>query len=227
MKRANHRPSTPGAILALGAGAVAVALLVDGVQWRPLLVECAGFVLLGAGVVLARRRSRAVGTVVALSGVALVGTGILLALFAPLELVERIELVPGMVGLAVLCLGVLPLRKGRERALVTAGTGLVFVGVVVNGVVLGASLVELLLATVATVLSWDAADQAVSLGRQVGRQARTARAELTHAGGTLAVGGVVIAATLGIERLDVTGLSLAAMALLIGAGFVLALSLRQ
>lgn len=197
MTSATHRPTVPGAVLAMAAGALAVALLVTGgTQWRALGVELAGFAFLAGGYGAWRRRLLAPGGLLALVGAALVAGGIGVALVRPTEMVDRLELVPGTVGLAVLFAGLWPSRTGVQRALVTAGTALLFVGVVASGVVRGASLPELLLATVATVLAWDSAEQAVSLGRQVGRRASTARAELTHAGGTVLVGVVVVVAAL-------------------------------
>lgn len=45
-----------------------------------------------------------------------------------------------------------------------------------------------LVATVAAVVAWDAGQNAISLGRQLGRDASTARAEVAHSGATVAVG---------------------------------------
>lgn len=222
-----HRPTLPGTVVAVGAGLVAVGLLVDtAAQWQALLVELAGIGLVGAGYA-ARDRSRVGGTLLALVGAGLVLTALGLALTDPSTVANRLELLPGMVGLALLLAGLLPVRSGRERALLTLGTALLFVGVVTSGVVRGSTLPRLLVASIATVLAWDAGDNAISLGRQAGRQARTYRAELTHAGATVLVGASVVAGALAIEHLDVQGLSLTGFAALLVAGFALVLALRH
>ncbi|WP_336337497.1 DUF7519 family protein [Haloarcula brevis] len=51
---------------------------------------------------------------------------------------------------------------------------------------------------VGAVVVWDAGAFGTTLGREVGTGAATRRAELVHTGGTVAVGGVGVAATLGL-----------------------------
>lgn len=228
MSHATHRPAVPGAVLAVLSGAVAVALLLDAAaQWQALGAELAGLALCGVGYAAWQRRDPALGAAVGLAGVALLAAGFFLAVTGPETATERVELLPGLVGLAILGAALLPIREGRERTLVTVGTALLFVGVVASGVFRGSPLLALLAASVATVVAWDAGEQAVSLGRQVGRQAATARAVAAHSGGTVLAGAVVVLAALGVYRLDVTGLSLTALVALLAAAFVLILSLRN
>lgn len=73
-----------------------------------------------------------------------------------------------------------------QRRLVTAGTALVFGGLLLAGVT-GASPLALLVGAVATVVAYDAAHYAVRLGHQLGRSAPTGRAEIVHVGVTAAV----------------------------------------
>lgn len=77
-----------------------------------------------------------------------------------------------------------------------------FAGVldVSNAVVLGA--------LVAALLVWDAGEFGVTLGQEVGRRARTRRAELVHSTGTLAVGGVGVGVALLITERSVTDIGL-------------------
>ncbi|WP_225334016.1 DUF7519 family protein [Halomicrobium urmianum] len=228
MSHATHRPAVPGAVFAVLSGAAAVALLLDAAaQWQALLAVLAGLALCGLGYAAWQRHGLVPGAVVALAGVALLAAGFFLAVTGPETATERVELLPGLLGLAILGAGLLPIRAGRERTLVTVGTALLFVGVVASGVFQGSPLLALLAASVATVVAWDAGEQAVSLGRQVGRQAATARAVVAHSGGTLLAGAVVVLAALGVYRLDVTDLSLTALVALLAAAFVLILSLRN
>lgn len=235
VERPDFRPSVPGSVLAVAAGVASVALLIDTPeQWQALLVEVAGIVFVAAGYATWRRRSRAdgapagvVGGLFAVVGVLLVAAAVAVALTRPPAMIHRLELAPGLVGLAVLLAGLLPVRAGRERTLVTAGTALLFVGVLTSGVVHGATLASLLLAGVATVLAWDLGEQAVSLGAQVGRGASTYRAELVHGGGSLAAGVGVFLVALGVDRLGIRELSLTGFTALLVAGLVLVLALRQ
>jgi len=80
----------------------------------------------------------------------------------------------------------------------------------------------LLLAALATIVARDAAENAVSVGGQIGGQrgARTVRAELAHVGVAArawARGAVVV--VLGVARLDIDGLPLARalVALIVGS----------
>lgn len=121
---------------------------------------------------------------------------------------QRLELLPGLPGLAVLVAGLVPVRAEWERRLVTAGAALLLLGVVTSGVVRGASHYQLLVAGVATVLVWDLGENATPLGGQVGRRARTRRAELVHAGATLVAGAAIVVLALAVAALDVQGRSL-------------------
>ena len=222
------RPTVPGSVLAVLAGIAAVALLVEGGgQWQALGVEAVGLALCATGYAAWHRDVRVGGALLALAGAIAIIAGLALAMSAPEAMTERIEVLPGLLGLAALLAGLLPVRSGWERTLVTVGAGLLFVGVVTSGVVRGASEIQLLLAGVATVLAWDLGEQAVSLGGQVGRRARTRRAELVHAGGTLVAGVAIVVVALVVAALDVQGLSLTGFAALLVAGFALVVAIRH
>lgn len=85
-------------------------------------------------------------------------------------------------GLAVLALGV----GYGYRWLVDLGGLALLLGTVLVGAT-GVEYVALL-AAVGTVLAWDLGNNAIGIGEQLGREADTERAELLHAGATLAVG---------------------------------------
>jgi len=222
------RPTAPGALLAMLAGFAAVALLIEGAgQWQALVVDIVGLALCAGGYVAWQRGQKVPGSLAALAGGVLVLVALALAVSQPEAMTERLELLPGLLGLAVLLAGLLPVRAGWERRLVTTGAAFLFVGVVTSGVVRGASEIQLLAAGVASVLAWDLGEQAVSLGGQVGRRAQTHRAELVHAGGSLLAGVAILAVTLGVAALDVQGLSLAGFAVLLVAAFALVVATRQ
>jgi hypothetical protein len=222
------RPTAPGALLAMLAGIAAVAILIEGTgQWQALVVDVVGLALCAGGYVAWQRGQRLGGALAALAGGVLVLVALVLAVSQPEAMTERLELIPGLLGLTVLLAGLFPVRSGWERRFVTAGAGLLFVGVVTSGVVRGASELQLLVAGVASVLAWDLGAQSVSLGGQVGRRAQTRRAELAHAGGSLVAGVAILAVTLGVAALDVQGLSLAGFAVLLVAAFALVVAIRQ
>lgn len=223
-----HKPTVPGSVLAVGTGIVAVALVIDtAAQWQALLVEVAGLLLVAGGYGAWNQQRRIAGLLSAIAGVLLIGVGIVFAVSIPTATVHRLELLPGMLGLIALLAGLLPIRSDWERELVSVGAALLFIGVATSGVVRESTLVSLLLAGIATVVAWDLGEQAVSMGRQLGRGARTYRAELTHAAGTVFAGVGALVATLGVNRLDVQGLSLTSLSVLLLAGFLLAVSIRQ
>lgn len=132
-----------------------------------------------------------------------------------------LTLVLGVVGLFGLVGGVL---AGRQAA-VTAGSVGIFVGVVAAGTD-GAPALVLLVGAVAAVVAWDSATNAISLGRQLGREAPTARLELVHATTTAAVGGGAVGLTYGLYALVEGGESLTALVLLVLAVVVIASALR-
>lgn len=223
-----HRPTGAGSLLSLLAGVTAVALVIDGAaQWQPLLVELGGLGICAVAVATWDRDWRLGSLSLAVAGCLLVTVGIALGVTSPGEMTQRLELLPGLFGLAVLFAGLVPLRSGWERRLVTAGAALLFLGVVTSGVVRGASDSRLLLAGVATVLAWDLGGNAVSLGNQVGRAAETHRTELLHAGATLVAGAAVFVVALAVAALDVQGLSLTGFAVLLVAGFALVVAMRH
>jgi hypothetical protein len=85
-------------------------------------------------------------------------------------------------GVAVLALGV----GYGYRWLVDLGGLALLLGTILAGAT-GVEYVALL-AAVGTVLAWDLGNNAIGIGEQLGREADTERAELLHAGATLAVG---------------------------------------
>ncbi|WP_135303671.1 DUF7519 family protein [Haloarcula amylovorans] len=221
-----HRPTHLSAVLSVLVGAAALALVgTTPAQRLTLGVVLVALVPLALGLELRRRGHVPAALALASLGTAGVAGALALGSARIASFSNSVELYPGLVGLFVLVLALSPVWEGRERPLISLGTGLLLVSVVASAAVYGTGTTGLLVAGVGTVLAWDLAEQAVNLGEQVGREAKTRGVELTHAGGTAAVGGGAIAAVQVIVHADVTGLSLPVLASLLGSGLLLTLAL--
>ncbi|MGM0684705.1 MAG: DUF7519 family protein [Halobacteriota archaeon] len=224
-----RRPAIGSSVIALAAGSVAVALVADAALQREVLrLAVVGVLAFGVGGRFVRRGGTALGALgalVALGGGLVVLVAIGQAATRPPQVTHRIELLPGIVGLWTLSAALAPARFGWSRALIDVGTGFVFLGVLVTGVTQGAGPTALLLATLATILAWDAAENAVSVGGQIGVQpgARTLRAELAHTGVAASVGASAIAIVLGVARLGIDGLPFGALVALVLGSVILVL----
>lgn len=226
MTQRTSRPLPVSAGLALLAGIVAVLFVADGPAQRTALgIAVVGVVAIAVGLEAAHRGHVLLGVVVGSGGTAGVLGGLVWALFRTVGVAPRLELVPGIVGLAVLGLGVGSAIPGRERSLVSAGTGLILLGVFVSGLLYDASVVALLAGTAAVVVAWDCGEQAINLGEQVGREARTWPVELVHGAGGVVVGGTAVILAVVVEGVGVSGLPLAGLSVLLGAGVVLSAAL--
>lgn len=124
-------------------------------------------------------------------------------------------------GLALVAAGI---AAGSVSAVVAGSFGL-FGGVVLAGLT-GAVTMPLLLATMGAILAWDLGEQAVTLGRQVGREGPSARGELVHAGTSLLVGIVTVGLVGGVSTTVSGGVHVGALVVLLVAGFVLVSAIR-
>lgn len=208
-------PRPVGAALSLAAGVVAVALVSsDPDPPRAVLVLAAGlsFILIGAIYARAGRRPSGVAIGLAGGGIGVVAVG--LGWSNAGSAVAQAALLPGMVGLLVLAGGVTGAWRGWERRLISAGTAGILMNLLTSGIIRAASGTVLLAATIAMVVAWDAAEQAVNLGEQVGVRASTGSAELAHAVGSIAVGAVAVGLALGGYRAGVEGVPLTGLVFL-------------
>lgn len=220
-----HRPALASGILSVMTAAIAVGLVATVAPQRlALLLTLVGLVPVAVGLELRQRGRTALGVVLVVVGTAVVAGAVALAAQSPL-FVRIVELVPGLVGLWVLALALGPVWPGRERVLLSLGAGLVLLSVLGAAVVYETTNQTLLLSGVLVVVAWDAAERAVNVGEQVGREARTVSPELLHSAATLGVGGVAIFATWLVESADVQGLPLVVLAGLLAAAFTLAVTL--
>ncbi|WP_436924438.1 DUF7519 family protein [Halosimplex amylolyticum] len=129
----------------------------------------------------------------------------------------------GLFGLAGVAAGLFVFESER---LTIAGTGIVFVGVIVCGFF--ASVPEILLfASLATIISFDLGSNAFSVGRQLSEQTDTQRGESVHAAATVFVGVVAAGLSYGIYLVPSGALTVPALALLLLAALFLIWSIRQ
>jgi len=148
----------------------------------------------------------------------------LLAVFASLLAVTTAlaggSVALGLAGLGVPILGV-ALVRGYPRAIDLAGLFLLS-GVTYAGYV-GASIPVVLTGAVATVLAWDLANYAFSVGFQLGRETRTERVESLHAAASTGVGVVVAAGGYALYLGGAEGLPVSTVVvMLLGAAALLA-----
>lgn len=222
----DRRPHPVGPAVAVVVGAVGLSLIAGAwTQTRPIGVELAGLAALLLGVELYRRESPVVGVALAVAGVAGALGGIGLGYAMPTTSAARLELLPGMLGLLVLLLGAVRIRKRLARPLLLAGAGLLFLSVLVSGVVRGAELFQLLGTTVCTVVAWDVAEHGLSLAEQVGRRARTIKNRAINGTSSLAVGGAGVGLAWLLLEIGPNSMSLSGFLLLLAAAVVLALAL--
>lgn len=126
-------------------------------------------------------------------------------------------------GIVLLVMGVGVLLASAavgERGPMDIGAVVMFGGVVLTGVG-GGTPAPLLAAMVGTVVTWDAAENAISVGEQLGREARTRRVLLVHVAESTLVGVAGATVGLGVYRLAGGGKPFSAVAtLLLGAVLV-------
>lgn len=220
----SRRPRRFGSVLALLVASLAVAAVAsEPGQRTALTVGTAGAIGLWAGIRWSRDSSLGYG--LAILGVFIVSTGLVLGVTRTASVRTAVEVVPGLVGIATLAAGLGPIHMGHKRLVISAGTGLVLVAVLVSGAIRGASTLALLAGGGITVVAWDLAEQAVSLSEQVGEAAATHRVELVHGGATAGFAGLAVGTTWVVRGFDVTGLPLVTVLFLLAAAVTLTLVL--
>jgi hypothetical protein len=151
-------------------------------------------------------------------------SGLVVDFFGPLALVmTAVGVVLLLATTAIVVLWLLLLTKYLDDR--TAGIGIasgaLFQTAAFAGVV-GVSLPVLFGSLIAAVLVWDVGEFGTTLGQEVGRYAETRRAELVHASGTLAVGGVGAGVALTIREGSVGAITAADGTVVVGLVAVLA-----
>lgn len=219
-----RQPTVVSTAAGVGAGVVAVGLIADTpIQRRILAVAVLAVVALVAGGQMRRRTPDTLGALLILCGAVLGLGAVVAAVSRPPQFIHRIELLPGVAGLLVLAVALLPLRFRWSRVLVDAGVGLLFLAVIGSGIVQGASAMALITAAAATIFAWDAAENAVSLGGQIGADSATdtTRTELVHLGFSAGIAAVIIMLILVIARVGIDSLPFGALVALLIASIAL------
>ncbi|MFB6197890.1 MAG: hypothetical protein ABEI52_06435 [Halobacteriaceae archaeon] len=126
------------------------------------------------------------------------------------------------VGMTLLGMGLLT----ANRRSLGAGAVILFLGVVLAATRMTSPVLPLL-GTVAAVVAWDAGDNGITIGRQLGASSPTARAEAVHVGATAAIGLVASGVTYAIYQLASENQPLPALVLLLFAVIVLTSTLRD
>jgi hypothetical protein len=127
--------------------------------------------------------------------------------------------------LAVAAVGLLAGSFRQSHRVLSWAAGIGTVGLAVAGY-RGGAVEPLLAGGVALAVAWDAADHGLSVGEQVGREARTGRNVAVHAGTTLLAGALSVGVVYGVYLAAAGSQPVAALALLLFGAVVLASALR-
>lgn len=177
-------------------------------------VEAMGAFLLLGGWVVRDREGRGSGYVFYLAGSLLVSLALGMSVVFPGEPIERAALVAGTVGPAIVLLAVSPLCTSCSHSLTGLGTSLLMGGVMIRGWLEQIGQLHVFVAVVMTILAWDTAEQAITLGNDVGRDARTVLVTITHTVGTLSIGAFAILVTAGVYGVTPATIPVVGLALL-------------
>lgn len=220
------RPSITASVLAVAAAVVTVVLL--GVGFVPVVaVGLAGLGLVTAGSSLRLRGWSIPGVLLSIVGVVAGLGSVGLAAARAGGFTAILWTVPGALGIVLLGLAVVPLKGSGTRWLVKAGSGGLFLSVVLAGLFRAAPVGTLLIAMAGTVVAWDAGEHAIDVGRQLGRGARTRRLDVAHVGATVVVGGVGVLVGHAVDGMQAGELSLSAFAVLFLALIALTVALHR
>lgn len=219
-------PAYAGSALAVIAAACVTGLLAS----QPVQVSVAGveavgaLLLLGSGLVR-RRGHRVVGGVLVVIACGLVCLALGLSLLAPSELFERIVFLGGAFATAFMTLGVFPLRQSWARGLTGFAAVLFSCSFVFLVWISDPSDLQVLLSIGLTIVAWDMAEYAITLGNDVGRSVRTYPVTGIHLIGSLSVGLAAGVVALVVRSVTLPAIPIAALALLLSAVLVLLLVL--
>lgn len=155
------------------------------------------------------------------SALAAAAAAIAVATLAPLA---TLALLLGSGGFVVFVIG---LFASGSRGVLWLGTAGIVAGALTAGAVAGVPPALLLTSVVAAVLAWDIGQNAISVGRQLGRDAPTWRAELVHAAASTVVAVLLAGTAYAVFRAGTGGQPVLALLLLLAAGVLLTWALRS
>lgn len=215
VREATFRPAVPSAAVAVPV-AVGVMLSLGAREsvLAALAVQGGGLVVVGVGVAGGRRGLRKLGAALAVVGAGAIVWGVVIFADAQHALSYTLRFLPGLVGVPLLVGALLPVRRSGSRLVCKLGTGGVFLTVVLTGLFQAVGELHVLVAAVATIVAWDAADNAVGIGEHLGRAATAWRLQATHTTGTAVVGLAGVAAIYLVRHVAASDLSLAGFVLL-------------
>lgn len=224
----DERPPPVASALAVLLSVGVVALVGDTTAQRFALAGTVGgivLVFLGGRLPDGGAGTRVGTGLIAVVGLGVAGVSVVYGATAVTGYDQLTELLPGLAGVVLLSLGVLPVHERYAGWVVSAGLGVLLVGVALSGIFARSTPVEVLVAGTLAVLAWDVAIHGIGLGRQLGSDARTWPVELVHAGATACYGvGIVVVGAV-VYDLGATGLSLATLVLLLVAAVTLTVAL--
>ena len=138
-----------------------------------------------------------------------------------------VDVLPGFVGVLLVGLALVPLRGHGSRWLLRLGVGLAFVSVLASAVVQETTAAEQLFAGTICVVAWDIGENAISIGKQLGRHARTWSIELSHFTGTAVVAFVAVRVSNYAAGFQTPDQSLTTLVVLVGGVLLLTAGLHD
>jgi hypothetical protein len=221
-----RRPVRLSVVVSLVAATVAVSLI-ESAATMGALVVVVGIIAAREGRYRLQKGDRllGVGGLILGSVVAIAGVG--LAMAGATGLPTLVEVCLGLFGIVCLGLGTLPVRGTGSRLLVKVGAGAVLLCIVAGGLFQDATATPLLVSCAALVGSWDAAENAINVGEQLGHEPTTWTVESAHLGGTAVVGGIAVVSGLVVRDLGTPGLPLHSVVFLLVAVVFLTLALHD
>lgn len=150
-----------------------------------------------------------------------VAVGVAFVALASSGLYSWVALAAGSVGVLLFVGGV----GLGERPWVTTGAFVLFLAAIVAGT-RGAPAVPVLVSVAAAVVAWDVGGSAISVGRQLGRDADTTRLEVVHLTASLGVGVLTVGGGYGLYQLGTEDQPVAALVFLLVAAVLLVQALR-
>ncbi|WP_049985879.1 DUF7519 family protein [Halobellus rufus] len=222
----DRRPARLSSFLSLGIAATVVSVLEPDSSMGVLAVVL-GLVVARAGAHRFRSDGRLHGSAALSVGGGVGLAGIALATSSTTDLAGLIEVGLGVAGIGCLGLATLPMRAVGSRLFLKAGSASVLFAVLAGALFGSVSGAVALAACAGVVAAWDAAENAVTVGEQLGDEARTWTIEVTHLAGTGLVGAVSVGTGLVVKGVGVDGLSLHSLALVLVGVVALTLALHD
>jgi len=218
------QPTYAGSCFAVVAAACVTGMLAT----QPIQVSIAGIEVVGALLVLGsglvRRRGYSIlGGSLVLVGCILIFLTLGLSILVPIEPFKRITFFSGVFATACIVLGVFPLRQSWERFLVVLGVALFTCALTVQTWVSSPGTPQILFGAVLTIVTWDLAEHAITLGEDVGRSTQTYPVTGIHLAGSLGVGLAAGTVALAVATVQLPAVPSTVFALLLGAILLLLL----